>query len=298
MEDTKFSKAAQFWAQVEEFERKRKATEPQESTSERLLRAIHGDKVRHRFICEKHGSYSIFVPQGVDPSTYPHKCPICEHEEEKQREAEKALRAKLHRTADFVEAFLREEGVRKNDKRTFAQFVPVTPSQGYAKDLCQKFAQRFLKRLYAKKAGLGIFLSGNFGSGKTHLALAILDVLASLDVPGVLVKTADLVDALNADQSQVSKRIGALGSVSCLVLDDFGASSITDSEQKRLYQIIDARIQAGLPTVFTSNIGRDQVERIFNGRLTSRVVGYTFDIPIEGPDGRMVGHTAADLVGE
>lgn len=298
MKDTKFEDAAKFWAQIEEFERKRKATEPQESTSERILRAVHGDKERHRFMCEKHGSYSIFVPKGVDPATYPHKCPICEHEEEKQREAEKALRAKLHRTADFVEAFLREEGVRRSDKRTFAQYRPVTSSQDFAKDICEKFAQRFLKRLYAKKAGLGIFLSGNFGSGKTHLALAILDVLASLDVPGVLVKTADLVDALNADQSQVSKRIGALGSVSCLVLDDFGASSITDSEQKRLYQIVDARIQSGLPTIFTSNLSAKEIESTFNGRLVSRLKGYTYDLSIEGPDGRQVGHTVADLVGE
>lgn len=275
-----------------------KAPEPQEALSERILRAVHGDKIRHRFTCPRHGAYSIWIPKGESPQKWPHACPVCEHEEEELRKEHAAQCEKLLRAAGFVSAFLLDVGVRKPKKRTFEDFVARTSSQDFAKDTCERFARNFFKRLHAKKAGLGIYLSGEFGSGKTHLALAILDVLERLGVPGALVKTADLVDALNSDVTQVSKRIGALSALSCLVIDDLGASTMTDSEQKRLYQIVDARIETGLPTVFTSNLSREEIKGVLNGRLASRVLGYTYDLPIVGPDGRQRRYTKDDLTGD
>ena len=271
--------------------------EPQESTSERLLRAIHGDKVRHRFTCEKHGPYSIFVPKGVDPMSVPHQCPICEQEEEKRQKMQQSQKAAMFRARDVVAAFLREEGVSTPSGRTFEQYIPKTPSQSFAKSVCERFAGGFLDRYFDGKPGIGICMIGTCGTGKTHLATAILEVLKEKDVPGIIVRVADLVDALNSDPQKVSKRIGALGKVSCLVLDDVGASTLTDSEQKRIYQIFDARIQARLPTIFTSNLDGDDFKGAVNDRIMSRIDGNTYRMNLVGPDHRKDAPSLDDLFG-
>ena len=241
-------------------------SESEPLTTEDLLKAIHGDKVRHRFVCPKHGAYSIHLAPGVDPKTHPHVCPICAEEEAKLRQERQFLRASMHKA-----------GFKKFQSR---------------------FANGFLSRVYEGKASTGICMIGSYGTGKTHLSTAILDVLRREDVPGIIVRVADLVDALNADPSKVAKRIGALAKVSCLVLDDIGASTLTDSEQKRIYQILDARLQAKLPTIFTSNLDGEDFARAINGRIVSRIEGSTYRMPIVGPDHRRTAPTVDDLLGK
>lgn len=275
-----------------------KIAESEPLTTESLLKAIHGDKVRHIFQCPKHGAYSIHLAPGVDPKTHPHQCPICADEEEKLRQKRQFQRASMHKAADVVSAFLRDEGVSVPDIRTFEEYVPKTDEQRFAKNVCERFARGFLERYYEDKASLGICMIGSYGTGKTHLATAILDVLRKEDVPGIIVRVADLVDALNADPSKVAKRIGALAKVSCLVFDDIGASTLTDSEQKRIYQILDARLQAKLPTIFTTNFDGEDFERAVNGRVVSRIVGNTYKLPIVGPDHRRAAPTMDDLLGD
>lgn len=275
-----------------------KIAESEPITTESLLKAIHGDKVRHIFQCPKHGAYSIHLAPGVDPKTHPHRCPICADEEEKLRQKRQFLRASMHKAADVVSAFLRDEGVSVPDTRTFEEYVPKTDKQRFAKSVCERFAKGFLNRVYEGKASTGICMIGSYGTGKTHLATAILDVLRKEDVPGIVVRVADLVDALNADPSKVAKRIGALAKVSCLVFDDIGASTLTDSEQKRIYQILDARLQAKLPTIFTTNFDGEDFERAVNGRVVSRIVGNTYKLPIVGPDHRRAAPTMDDLLGD
>ena len=257
-----------------------------DSYSEWLLKQIHGDKVRHHYTCPKHGADSIWVPPGENPENYPHSCPVCEHEQERENARRSEICARLRRVADSVGSFMSECGVTRADYTTFEEFFPETRSQALAKEACENFANGFCTRLFENRAEIGIWMHGLFGSGKTHLATAILTVLQKRGVPGVIIKTADLLDALNSDTSKLSKRIGALGKVSCLVLDDFGATTLTDSEQKRVFQIVDARIQAKLPTIYTTNISFEEFEKTFNGRLVSRVRGVTAKVPVVGPDHR------------
>lgn len=264
-----------------------------------LLKRIHGDKVRHHFVCPKHGSYSCFLPPNVLPENYPHPCPVCEYEIEKAMEIRSQKCEAFRRAYDVVSSFFSEVGVCRTELKTFFQYVPDTPSQAFAKDTCERFANNFLERYFDGNSGVGIRMVGSFGTGKTHLASAILYVLKKKGVPGILVKVADLMDALNADPQKVGKRIGELSKVSCLVLDDLGASTLTDSEQKRIYQIVDARQAANLPTVFTTNLDGEDFVNAINGRVVSRIEGITYKINIEGEDFRRNKViTKKDLLGE
>lgn len=274
--------------------------EPQdqlEAYSERLLKQIHGDKVRHHYTCPKHGSYSIWIEPDANPEDYPHPCPVCEYEKEQENARRSEICVRMRRVADTVNSIFYECGVGKTELKTFEDFEPNTESQSMALDICKGFADSFCTRLFEKRAEGGMWISGPFGSGKTHLSTAILTVLQKRGVPGAIIKTADLVDALNSDPSKVLNRIGALSKVSCLVLDDFGATTLTDSEQKRIYQIVDARIQAHLPTIYTTNLSFEEFEKTFNGRLVSRIRCSTSDVPIVGPDHRNTRFPLSGLMG-
>lgn len=252
-----------------------------------LLRKIHGNKERHHYMCQKHGSYSIWVPRGADPEKYPHPCPVCEFEAGRQAEQRSLRCAAFRRAHEIVGAFFYETGVITPEEKTFEEYEPETDSQAFAKDVCEQFANGFLERYFDGKSKTGILMVGSFGTGKTHLSSAILHVLKKKGVPGVLIKVVDLMDALNADPQKVGRRISDLCKVSCLVLDDLGASTLTDSEQKRIYQIVDARASANLPTIITTNLDGEDFANAINGRVVSRIEALVYKINIEGPDYRM-----------
>lgn len=281
-----------------EIARRKRELNPKDRGPE-ILRRIFGDNVRHRFFCPKHGAYSAWVPQGVDPNALPHACPLCEKEEADAKQFRQELFGRLYRVGSDVRSFLCETGIMQPAQHSFEEFVPQTKSQTFALQVCKRFAEGFIDRLVKGKAGLGINLRGNYGTGKTHLASSILSELNRQGIPGALIKAADLADALNTDPKRVAARIGLLCRVSCLVLDDMGMSSLTESEQKRLWQIIDGRIQANLPTIYTSNLDNAEFESSIDARIYSRIKGSTYDLIIIGPDHRGAKEvTLEDLFGD
>lgn len=281
-----------------EIARRKREANPQDRRDQ-IMRRIFGDAVRHRFFCPKHGAYSAWLPQGADPNTFPHACPLCEKEEADAKQFRQELIGRLYRVGSEAQSFISETGVMQPAMRTFEEFDPKTHSQSFALGVCKRFSAGFVGRLIKGKGGLGMNIHGEWGTGKTHLAGAILSDLKRQGLPGVLLKAADLADALNQDPQRVSGRIGVLCRVSCLVLDDIGMSSLTESEQKRLWQIIDGRIQANLPTIFTSNLDAEELEKTLDKRIVSRIKGSTYDLLIIGPDFRRTNEvTFSDLFGD
>ncbi|WP_051353816.1 ATP-binding protein [Atopobium fossor] len=100
----------------------------------------------------------------------------------------------------------------------------------------------------------GFWIYGNVGAGKTHLACSILKGwLYSTSSSAVFVQTtamlARLRDAMGA--SNETQATAVYAKTPLLVLDDLGKEAPTPWALAKLFEIIDARYGARLPTIIT-----------------------------------------------
>lgn len=124
-----------------------------------------------------------------------------------------------------------------------------------------------------------VFL-GDSGSGKTHLAAAIGNYRVSSGFPALMVDVADLLDYLRATFNPNSvvkydRRFDEVRTTPLLILDSFGAQRASPWAEEKLYQILNFRYNAKLPTVITSSLKLEEIEegypQILNRLLDSRL---------------------------
>jgi DNA replication protein DnaC len=154
-----------------------------------------------------------------------------------------------------------------------------------AKSLQQAFE---FARNYARNPEDWLVLTGSYGCGKTHLAASIANEWHNRGYAVLFVVVPDLLDHLRATYAPNSlvsydKRLDEVRTAPLLVLDDLGTHSATPWAQEKLYQIINYRYNARLPTVFTiaENATVDE-------RLKSRLfdIGRCTNLLIEAPSYR------------
>jgi DNA replication protein DnaC len=133
-----------------------------------------------------------------------------------------------------------------------------------------------LARGFAEDPSGWLLLTGLPGTGKTHLAAAIANVLQAGGVSVCLVTVPDLLDYLRtafAPDSRVryERVFDAVRTAPVLILDDLGSHSGTPWAQEKLFQLFNYRYNAKLPTVITSNLTLDD----HDARLRSRMLDPT-----------------------
>ena len=132
-------------------------------------------------------------------------------------------------------------------------------------------------RAYADDPRGWLLLFGNHGSGKTHLAAAIANHRVTVvQQPALLLTVADLLDHLRATYSPSSTvtydaRFDVIRAAPILVLDDLGAHSATTWAQEKLHQLLDHRYVGQLPTVITTALTLDELEK-YDPRLFTRII--------------------------
>ena len=155
---------------------------------------------------------------------------------------------------------------------TFETFVPegygLSPERAANLRLAFDLARRFA----AHPQGWLIFFGG-YGCGKTHLAAAIANQVIRRGQPALFVVVPDLLDHLRAtfgpnSPVRYDERFEQVRNAPLLILDDLGAQSSTPWAQEKLFQILNHRYNARLPTVITSNYRLDEIDL----RIRSRMV--------------------------
>ena len=132
-------------------------------------------------------------------------------------------------------------------------------------------------RAFAEEPSGWLVFTGTYGCGKTHLAAAIANyqITAGRPVP-MFVVVPDLLDHLRATFSPASnttldKLFEQVRSTPLLVLDDLGTESATPWAREKLFQLLNHRYAARLPTVITTADAVDQIDP----RLRSRMLDGT-----------------------
>lgn len=109
---------------------------------------------------------------------------------------------------------------------------------------------------YAEDPQGFIVFTGDYGCGKTHLAASIANAIAARGVSVMFVVVPDLLDHLRAafapgSTTPYDQRFEEARNAPFLVLDDLGTENATPWAREKLYQIIDHRYVAHLPTAIT-----------------------------------------------
>ena len=113
-----------------------------------------------------------------------------------------------------------------------------------------------------------LVLLGQSGCGKTHLAAAIGNYRLASGAPAILVDVTDVLDYLRATfgDSMVTyqQRMDEVRTTPVLILDGLGAMQLSSWGAEKLYQILNYRYYNKLPTVITSPLSLEEIEKDYS----------------------------------
>lgn len=199
--------------------------------------------------------------------------------EEAERIAEEKRKEEAERNRQLqerVRKIVGESGIgARFRQRTFETFQ-LTEENKKAATLCQKYADNFREKLprYNPNPGRnGLFITGPKGTGKTHLVAAIANKLMNQGIPVVCMTMIDLLERIKSTYTNTRQRFGggydaadvldAYTDVSLLIIDDLGKEQATEWAISKIYAIINARYEALMPTIITTNYSEaDLIRRL------------------------------------
>lgn len=199
--------------------------------------------------CETHGD---FVSRHIFGSRWS-RCPECQRQvADEQTKAEQERDAAEKRAR--LDAWLGRSAIPvRFIGRTFESFKASTPEQVRALTVLRDYAEGFDA---AAKRGQGLILTGKPGTGKSHLAASVLQVLSGK--PVMYATCMDLIRMVRETWRKDSDRserqvLTQLGGLDLLVIDEMGVQYGTDGEQTILFDVLDLRYRNVKPTILLTN---------------------------------------------
>lgn len=231
--------------------------------------------------CDIHGGY-IANLYSFGGRLHESPCPICfelqlkkEQEEERERMAKERRDAKIAAEQRQLEEKTGAARIPKRfQNKTFADYIAETPQQQRALEACRDYAHNFSDNL---AAGRCLILSGNVGTGKTHLAAAIADyIVRETEYTAVF---RSLHSILQAIKSTYGSDAGATESEvlqlftdpDLLIIDEVGATKSSEFELATIFAIINTRYENNLPTVVITNLEAAELKNAIGDRCTDRL---------------------------
>lgn len=230
---------------------------------------------KYQGTCEKHGDFES------EQFTIPYSdrllrkgCPTCSVERAAADQADKIRQKEMAesaaRAADL--RLKRDSGVpARYDDKTLDSYRITQDRQQLAVAACQ----RIVAAVLAGSECPNLIMAGKPGTGKSHLCCGIVTALYKkktvrrIDLP-------DLIRAIRATWKRDSEHseeqvLDFFGSVALLILEEVGTGSGTDDERARVFQVINRRYEALLPTVIVTNLGMKELRAEMGERVIDRL---------------------------
>jgi DNA replication protein DnaC len=178
----------------------------------------------------------------------------------------------------------------------YKYYIPLVPEK---KDIpAFEELNDFMKEVKAHvEAGDGLYIWGNAGNGKTSWACKIMGYYfrkiafsSGLENEGLYIYLPTFLENLRAyydtKDPEFEKVLEMVTGCKLLIIDDIGAERMSEWVNERLLSFITERVNNQLSTIFTSNISPEALRERVEGRLASRVLGYSKVVHITGDDRR------------
>lgn len=211
------------------------------------------------------------------------RCPVCTAEDDAKRAADAQAEAERRR-AEAHRQFIEAAAIpARFVGRTFDNFEADTDPKRHALTVARDFVEGF--ELH-RRTGAALIFSGRPGTGKSHLAAAMLQALRRYDV-----RYATCMDMIRAvretwrrdSEKTESQVLNFFGRLDLLVIDEVGMQYGTDGEQTILFDVLDRRYREMLPVVILTNQAKDGLRQFIGDRSydrlreTSRWVAFDWD---------------------
>ena len=200
---------------------------------------------------------------------------------------QQAKQRRLRSISSRLDALLTARNVPLRFRRcSFENFQPLGENRKKNLRISKQYA-------LSHEPGQGLFFTGPNGTGKTHLAVAILrELILRGELNWYFVKTPYLLMAIRSafkkeSSDSEASLIKQFVDYDYLVLDELGVEKITDWSLQTLYLIIDGRSDCLKPTIITSNLSLQQLEDKTDPRIASRIVGMSKLVRFECDDWRI-----------
>lgn len=174
--------------------------------------------------------------------------------------------------------------------KTFDSFTESYQPKAYQE--AKAFAERIIRaRAYSDTARGNLVLMGSYGTGKTHLAAACLNLLRAQCIPCLFCTAQELFNTLySRDFDGKLHLLDQAGSTPLLVLDELDKLYVrqeTDGayQKRTLFDILDKRYKRKLPTIITTNEQKD-LGTWLDGATISRLYERITAVPMNGTDYR------------
>lgn len=236
--------------------------------------------------CEDHGEYlatGVRHNYGSFSRDIWSKCPTCVKDAELELEAMR-IKAEQEASRQRVEALLEHTAIPPRFVgRTFANYRAEQGTKAFnVRDICYTYAKEFDRNL---KTGASLVLSGNPGTGKSHLAAAILQEILPKHV-GAYVTLMDLIrklrDTWRRDSEMTeSQLLAKLQAIPLLVIDEVGVQYGTDGERSILFDVMDRRYREVRPTILMTNLGKEDFRQAVGDRVFDRLTEVARWVPFD-----------------
>lgn len=223
--------------------------------------------------CDTHGDYLSAGTRYFGKREIWTNCPDCVESklaEDRKAESEAAAdRQQAHIAALIDQACIPSRFIGRN----FDNFRAETKSQATALNFAKEYAESFERNL---KNGTGLIFSGLPGTGKSHLAAAILQSVMP-DHCGLYITCMGLIRAVRGTWRKESEKseteiLRTFGTVPLLVLDEIGVQYGTDGEQTILFDVLDRRYREMMPTILLTNQAKQGFKDFIGERSFDRLV--------------------------
>jgi DNA replication protein DnaC len=202
----------------------------------------------------------------------PAACPHCVEEREVARIAKEAKEAEAAKSRMIAEAHRKNGLPDLFDEKRFADFSASTDRQKRALSITSKFAESFIAN---QESGNSLILAGKPGTGKTHLAAAVLNAVCDAGIRGYFISAAKAIRLVKDTYRRDSERseqqaLDSLIEQPLLILDEVGVQVGSEHEKMLMFEIINERYQWRMSTILISNLYVKEISDFLGDRVVDR----------------------------
>lgn len=214
--------------------------------------------IRKNGFCQKHGEYWRLVAKDDDPA----ECFECYREKADYLDFISSRQKRLLRDANIP--------LRFRDK-SFSDFLVTDEKQAQILKTCQSFTADF-----ANCKAKSFIFSGGVGTGKTHLATAMINELVRAGVSAHYTSFSELMRNIKNSwnkQSNITEYelIKAYTAYDFLVIDELGVQFESQAEKVFLFDIVNSRYLNVKSTILISNLTLHLLRELIGDRVVDRL---------------------------